>query len=240
MGAGPDARLHKVDDVVRQVVGGGGGSVLVVDDLHRDRAEGPSGHGAGEVASVCRVEPGRPHDDGTVGVSPTHGLLALQLGAPVDVEGMRLRRLGDRFGTGAREHVIGRDVHERGPDARRRLGHVSGPVAIHGQSLTFVFLGCVHVGPRGRIDDDGRSGAFHGGCDRRGVCDVRIAPVAHPMIEVPHGQRRLQATPQLTGGTEHEPHVQRPPCFKGRHQAEFSRYHCTTSGRASARVRCGA
>ena len=146
------ARLGDRDQRRGEVAGVCGTAELVVDyrDLVALGAE-PQ-HRVDEVLAVRAEHPRGADDRVRRRRGGLDGALAGELRAPVGAD--RAGRRGFLVGRGrvAREHVVGRDVHDVRAHLGRRRRDVAGAVAVDQRRLRLGGLGAVDVGPGGAVD----------------------------------------------------------------------------------------
>ena len=144
----PDAGgllLGESDEGAGEIPSDRGVAALVVHEAHGGALVGEPQDGAGDVAAHPTADPGGPGDRMA---GPVEGLLACQLRAAVDPEG--IRRIGFHVGAdlGAVEHVVGRDRHDpgSGSDPFGGLGDDPHAVGVDPLGPVGVALAAVHVG----------------------------------------------------------------------------------------------
>ncbi len=160
-----------------EVAAPGGRSALIVDDAQLVALPSQAQHGAHEVAAPAAVDPARADDDGRRAAGE-QGLLAVALGAPVDAEGIGLVVRAVRGRTGAAvEHVVRREVDDRGAGRGRRLRERCRSHGVDHPGEVRLRLGTVHVRIGGGVDHQVRPVLGDRPAQCRLVAQVHVRPV---------------------------------------------------------------
>ena len=158
-----------------EVAGVGGCAGLVEDNLELRLFGRQAEHRADEVLAEFAVEPGGAQDD----MLATHagdGLLAMELGQPVDARG----RAGLLFAAGgvvwvAAEDVVRADVDQQAAGLFHRNGEVLRSLGVEELRQFGALFGGVHVGEGCAVDDGVDVLLAHQGADGFQVGDVEPA-----------------------------------------------------------------
>ena len=136
----------------------GGVAALIVDHFQLAELLAGVDNGLDEVLAVVAVQPCRTHDEVAV-AELLHIVLTHELGGAVGADGAGLRGfvLRNTAVLAAREHIVGRDMHQTGTGLFGGLRQIAGPEGVCLEGGVMVHLAAVHIGVGSAVDDDIRA-----------------------------------------------------------------------------------